>query len=201
MTIDMPTDEAPPSVPEVVLGRRTRLRALRMADYAWLYETLTDMDAVGRWRFRGAPPEPEHFPDVLWLGVQTQLVVESLQGEPIGLVTSYGADLRSGYTKVACVFRPEFQQRGWPFEGVLRFVDHLLTHWPFRKIYFEAPAPVANDAGLATVARDLLVREACLTDHDLFDGRHVDLVIYALTRDRFYARFGAVLDRPVEVSA
>lgn len=185
--------EANPRPPDVVTGRRTRLRALRMDDYAWLFETLTAMDAVGRWRFRGAPPDPEHFPDVLWLGVHTQLVVESLQGTPIGLVTSYGADLRSGFTKVACVFRSDFQQRGWPFEGVLRFVDHLFTHWPLRKVYFEAPAPVALESGLATAGQGLLVPEACLTEHDRFEGRLVDLLIFALTRDRFYDRFGSVL--------
>jgi hypothetical protein len=116
------------------------------------------------------------------------------------MVTSYGVDLRSGYTKVACVFRPEQQQRGWPFEGVLRFVDHLFTHWPFRKAYFEAPAPVADQIGLGTAARDVLVSEARLTEHDLFDGRYVDLVIYALTRERFYARFGSVLRQATEVN-
>jgi RimJ/RimL family protein N-acetyltransferase len=137
---------------------------------------------------------------VLWLGVHTQLVVESLDGDPIGLVTSYGADLRSGHTKVACVLRPDYQRRGWPFEGVLRFVAHLFTHWPLRKVYFEAPAPVAVETGLATAGAGVLVREACLTEHDRFEGELVDLVIFALTRERFYERFASVLERAEVVS-
>jgi hypothetical protein len=76
----------------------------------------------------------------------------------------------------------------------------LFTHWPFRKAYFEAPAPVADQIGLGTAARDVLVSEARLTEHDLFDGRYVDLVIYALTRERFYARFGSVLRQATEVN-
>jgi RimJ/RimL family protein N-acetyltransferase len=176
------------TIPDSVEGTRTRLRALRTADYGWLFETVSAIDSIARWRFRGAVPDPGNFPEVLWFGVHTQLVIESQQGEPMGLVTSYGADLRCGFTKVACIFDPGHQRRGWPFEGVVLFLDHLFTHWPLRKIYFEAPAPVADEVGLTSIEGDILRREACLTEHDLFEGSYVDLLVFALTRRRFDER-------------
>lgn len=143
----------------------------------------------------GRPARAWEVPEVMWFGVHTQLVVETTAGEPIGLVTSYGVDLRAGTTKVACIFDADHRGSGWPFEGVVLFLEHLFTHWPLRKIYFEAPAPVADEIGLTAVEGDLVAREACFTDHDLFEGEYVDMLVFALTRPRFDARIRDRVDQ------
>jgi RimJ/RimL family protein N-acetyltransferase len=161
--------------------RVVRLRTVEPRDIPFLYRLATEGETAGRWRYRGATPDPQAFAAQLWQDVLAQFVVERVaDGGPVGLVCAYNANLRDGYVYAAGVCDAPFLNTGFGAEALLLLADHLFAHWNFRKIYFESAA--FNFAQFASGAAEYFVEEARLADHTFHDGRYWDLVIGSLTR-------------------
>lgn len=176
---------APPTALEADTGL-VALRPIDPGDYAPLRRLELSLTLGPRWRHRGATPSPEAFAQTLWSGVLAQYLVDvGRGGQPLGLVTAYGADLQSGTAWLAFA---RFPGTGHPAAfaiGARRFVDHLFATWPLRKLYAEVLAP--NLAAFEGVTDRVFVAEGCHRDHAFLDGSYVDQHLYALWREQWQA--------------
>lgn len=172
---------------DLLAGRRVVLRQISVRDY----EALRMLEGSGqlgpRWRLRGETPSPEVHSSGLWAGVLAQfLVVGRDQDSPVGVVCAYNTDQTQGYVFLAAAaFEPE--STGLPFlEGLILFIEYLFVVWPFRKIYIESAG--FNTSQFASAATTLFVVEGELRQHEYFDGRYWDKVIWALYRDEWESK-------------
>jgi len=163
-----------------------RLRPVSSSDYEYLYGLVCHPDVACRWRYRGSPPRPDLFVRDLWEGALAGFaIVSTEQQSPCGLAIAYNADLRSGHAHGALVVDPR-APRGWGIEATECFVDEMFARFELRKIYFEC-----LDFNLDQFASGIgpwLIEEGRLTRHELFEGRHCDVHILALHRDRWRQR-------------
>jgi hypothetical protein len=166
------------------------LRPIRSVDYEMVRLAELSDDLGVRWRHRGATPSPEAFAQRLWAGVLAQyLVVAHHDQRVVGLVSGYNADLASGtcwvgfarFDDTTHADRSDHADHSpLMVEGIVLLVDHLFTHWPFRKLYGETIG--FNLAGLRNPLSRLLVEEGRLREHVYAGGTHWDLHYLALYR-------------------
>jgi RimJ/RimL family protein N-acetyltransferase len=157
------------------------LRAVFQTDYNWIYRTALSAGSIWSWRLAGSTPSPESFPALLWSDVQVQMVATRRgAAEPVALFQLYNSRPEDGTGYVAVMLDEAVAGQGWPHEGTALFLDYVFTSRHLRKVYFEATDLNANSFKSAT--RWLLVEEGVLKEHRHFDGRYVDLHIYALYR-------------------
>lgn len=169
-------------------GTRVRLRLLRPADVDFLYELSLDPGQSFRWRFRGNTPSPQSFASGLWEGVLAQFVVDSHDGmgstpSSLGAVIAYQASIRDGWCYVGALGKGAVDARGRMAEAMALFLDYLFDTWPFRWVYLEVPeytfTSISSGSGryFEPVAR--------FPDHFSFRGRYWDLMVLAVTRERW----------------
>jgi acyl carrier protein len=179
-------------------SRRTRQRPVTADDYGYLRDlALTERGVLRGPRARAV--SPERFAAALWRGVLVQhVVLDAASGAPVGLIAAYDADPERGSVHLALTLDRSVRARGWPFEAVALFVDHLFRTWPLRKIYARLHGVAA--ASLASGLGRLFAEEGRLVEHEYVDGAWVDVHVLALSRARWEtagARLVArVLDRP-----
>src|SRR4051794_10086805 len=104
-------------------SKRIRLRSVHAGDYDFLY-SLAVNPAIGfQWRFRGTTPSPQQFVQELYLGVLCQHLVERADGERVGLVVAYQADLSNGTTYIGFVSSPQHMESGLMIEATAIFLS------------------------------------------------------------------------------
>lgn len=180
----------------ILAGSRIALRPTTPEDAG----TIDLIDAIGEaqgtWRRNGTMPSPAARIADTWAGVLAQrLVVERTQGVPLGYVTAYDANLRDGTAWLAVAATAESTQQGTSLLGLAIFISELFGEWPLRKLY----AACADDALVryrSVIRSGLFVEEGRLSN-DLVrpDGRMVDVLWLALTRDRWAETWGPVVRR------
>jgi len=139
-------------------------------------------DEIGfRWRFRGETPSPDRFIATLWEGVLAQFVVsQNKTNTGVGLVTTYGVNLRDQYAHIAFVTSPEYVGTGLTLEGLALFVDYLFRLWPLRKLYAEAVE--YNYSQFSRGSNRYFKREGILRDQLHYAARYWDVHVLALYR-------------------
>lgn len=171
------------------------LRPIRDSDLQGLYEASLHPPAAHRWRFRGQTPSPESFRTLLFdPGVLAQLIVTPLgrSDEPIGIVIAYRADFVGRHCQIA--FQRSAHEStavdasatgGLMIEGLLVFIQYVLDHFPFEKLYFEIPE--YNESLISGGPGALLAKEGELKDHFYYGDRTWSLNIYSLYRSSWDA--------------
>lgn len=175
---DLSAVEAP-----ALAGPRYTLRALTPEYHRALYELTISRAVNFRWRYHGTIPPFEVFERALHTNVLAQFVVVLTRSPQtvIGQVIAYDGHLQDGTAWLAIVSDP--RAGAGVLEAAMLFVRYVFAHFPLRKLYVEAPA--FNLPQFASAASEgLLVEEGRLRDHQYFDNRYWDKVIYALYRDR-----------------
>jgi RimJ/RimL family protein N-acetyltransferase len=156
-----------------------RLTPVGPDDTGFLYALAVRPETGFRWRYRGAPPPAERFAADLWAQVLVQYVVRrTADGEPLGHVVAYGAELVHGHCFLGAVFTPEHSGRGYAAESVAMFVRYLFHTFPLRKVYLEIPG--FNWAQLSSAAGGLFEVEGVLRGHDYYAGRYWDKYLCAI---------------------
>lgn len=154
---------------------------VRPEHFGELYRWSTDPASSFRWRFSGATPSPEQFAVALWTDVLCQFVaVDRATGAPHGLVVCYGASHKDGYAYAAVLGNPSRPTGTGAMVALLRLVDHVFTHFAFRKIYFEIPEYNLTQFG-SSIHKYLTV-EGRLKEHTFYRGQYADQVITRLSR-------------------
>jgi RimJ/RimL family protein N-acetyltransferase/aryl carrier-like protein len=179
-------DTAPrPSLAPVLRDDDIRLATVEREDIRFLYALATDPETCYRWRYRGNPPPIERFTADLWSKVLVQFVARrGGDGEPVGHVVAYGADLGDGYAYLGAVFRPSYTGTGMAARAVMMFVRYLFQTQPLRKLYLEVPS--YNWEQIRSGEGRLFQVEGVLRDHEHYAGRFWDrylCAIYACSLD------------------
>ena len=165
-------------------GREVRLRTILPSDYQFLRELETNSCALVRFRQRGLSLSPESHLQSLWRGVLCQFLVTSvLDGHPLGLVTSYGADFRNGRSYIAVIVRPEIQNRGPAMEAMRIFIDYLFAVFPLRKLMAEVIE--FNWLQFSGGEGRVFATEGILKGHEFHAGRYWDVYLLAVYRDQW----------------
>jgi RimJ/RimL family protein N-acetyltransferase len=165
-------------------GRRAQLRPLDPGDTGWIYRLATTGSNLTRWRLRGSTPSADRFLQFLFHESLVQLVVTPTgSDQPAGLFQLINADMRNGFAYLTALIDTDEQRAGWPFEGLLLFINYAFETWPLRKIYVES---LSGNVGQfqSTIGR-FLVEEARFSEHEFANGAFEDLHVFALTRARW----------------
>ncbi|EFC84937.1 GNAT family N-acetyltransferase [Parafrankia sp. EUN1f] len=154
------------------------------SDVPFLYALATSSETGHRWRYQGRVPPVEKFETELWQSVLTQFVVRRrADGEPVGLVVCYGADVNNGHASLGAVFTPRVSGSGQAVQVVGKFLGHVFDNWRFHKIYLEVPEQ--NFAAIRSGEGKVFEFEGRLKRHFFYQGRYWDRLILAVTRERF----------------
>lgn len=171
------------------------LRDISPSDYEPLRSAEIVASDGGRWRFAGTTPSPEAYPQTLWADVLAQkLVVLGSDYRVIGMVSAYGYQAADGVVSLAAVnfeypaFRLAFMR------GVARFVDWLFNSQPIRRIRMETPDWNQHQL-IGLVNRGFGTIEGRLIEERYLNGRYVDIILLAITRERWNERRELVLPR------
>lgn len=175
-------------------GPRVRLVPLTAQYEGEALALYTSGSHLTRYRLRGATPSPEQFRQALWDRVLAQFVVVG-DGRVLGLVSAFQADFRNGHVHIAVVARPEAPP-GTGLEGTALLVEHLFSEFDLRKVYAEVMAP--NGDAFASGTGRLFVIEGRLTEHEYLDGEYHDMLVMAITRERWAAHVDGILGPPAD---
>ena len=165
---------------------RVKLRLPRTEDTDLLYQWRNDLTDLGLWYPRRHPIDRESFREELTRFEQEHVHIRLMidcNGEIVGTVYSYDANLVHGWTYIAIfvdknhrMLRAAVAPIAW---GLL--VEYLFKSFPFRKIYAEAYS--FNKISLKTLKSAGLKLEAQIPQHFYWQGEHHDQYIFALYRE------------------
>jgi RimJ/RimL family protein N-acetyltransferase len=179
------TDPGPPasagSATPRLQGRTVRIRPVDSRDYDFLFRLYTDGDHLVRYRLRGRTPSPDAFVHWLWEQVLAQFIVETTDGRPIGVVSSFEPDFRNRYVYLAACSVADYESTGLVLEGVALLVSYLFETFDFRKVYAESLE--ANFARFALGEGRLFEVEGRMREHEYVNGRYEDFLLLAVFRD------------------
>jgi RimJ/RimL family protein N-acetyltransferase len=163
-----------------VAPRSVQIRPIEARDYDFLFRLYTTGDHLVRYRLRGITPSPESFVRFLWDQVLAQFIVETRDGRPIGVVSSFEPDFRNRYVYIAACSVADYQATGLVLEGVALLVSYLFETFDFRKIYAETLE--SNYAQFALGEGRLFEVEGRMKEHEYIQGRYEDFVLLAIHR-------------------
>lgn len=167
----------------VIHGQYAHLLPLTQADYGRLYDLYTSAPLIETWRLRGVTPSPEEFVQFLWDAVLVQFVVDTGDGDFVGLVTAYKANFRNGHAYIAAIADPEYQRSGIVVEATALLVNYLFRNWELRKVYAEVLE--VNYTQFEMGSRTIFDVEGRLTEHEYVGGDYQDLLVLAVTREKW----------------
>jgi RimJ/RimL family protein N-acetyltransferase len=162
---------------------RVRLRPVLDDDLLPIYLASFDPATSSAWRYRGRTLPADEFLASLADGVRAQYVVELIEtGSAVGLVSAYDHNQAGLHCKVAFL---RFGDRlpgdaGATFEGMLLFLTHLFSSFPYRKVFAEVPA-----YNMGLFEPGFAQEEGILRDYLFHEGRPVDLHIVSFRRDQW----------------
>lgn len=172
-----------------LVGPRVRLVPLTPQLQGEVMALYIEGDHFTRYRLRGVTPSPEGFHHALWDRTLIQFV--AVAGRRVeALVSAYEADLRNRHAHIAVVARSDAAP-GVGMEATALLVEHLFAEFDLRKLYAEVLAP--NMAAFASGAGRHFEVEGRLTAHEYLDGRYEDMVVMAITRERWAAHVDDLL--------
>jgi RimJ/RimL family protein N-acetyltransferase len=148
----------------------------------------------GRVRFGGATPSPEKVAASLWESVLAQFLIETRSSsEQLGLVAITSPNFRDGFAYLSALGADQAQGSGLVAEGVLLAFNYAFLTWPFRKIYMEATEESygAFYSGLGS----FFTEEGRLKQHTFWNGRYMDMAIFAVYRETWARLSSEILNR------
>lgn len=189
VTIGGRVEEAAPPPRQPLVGPRVRLIPLTAQHEAQALALYTTGSHLTRYRLRGATPSPEAFRQALWDRVLAQFVIAAAD-KVVGLVSAFQADMRNRHAHIAVVAHPEAPP-GVGMEGTALLIEHLFTEFDLRKVYAEVMAP--NGETFLSGAGRVFEVEGRLTAHEYLDGQYHDMLVMAISRERWSAHVDRLL--------
>jgi RimJ/RimL family protein N-acetyltransferase len=178
MELVMPKQTFEPR-PYRLTGRRVTLEPLNAAHIDAVYGILKKDDMAGRWPRRNGVTTRAEFRESIWQTSPLQFaMVKRHSSDVVGLLQALGIDDRNGTVGIGVVIDPDLWLRGWPFEGMVLFIDFLFRRKGYRKAYFEMPA--SNVRRVGTAMRRWLAQEVTLKQQ-LWNGQdYEDSFVFSL---------------------
>ncbi len=143
------------------------------------------------WPLLGRDIDEASFEDLVWEESDLLFVVFPADSDvPVGILQGYGADLRSKTIALGFSLDSHQRLRGWPFEGVIMFIELLFSVYGFRKLYLWLPDAMVE--AFEGTLRTRCTKEAQLDNQvPAADGTLESLQIWSLsssTWDSEYVR-------------
>jgi len=177
-------------------GNTVALRPVEARDYEFLFRLFTAGDHLVRYRLRGVTPSPESFIRFVWEQMLAQFIVETREGRPIGVVSSFEPDFRNRYVYLAACSTAEFETTGMVLEGVALLASYLFSTFDFRKIYAESLE--ANYAQFSFGEGRLFEVEGRMKQHEYINGHYQDFVLLAIYREAWREQHRRIFDEEAE---
>jgi hypothetical protein len=129
-------------------GRRVTLQPLTGQHVDALYAVTEKEPMADRWPRRGKRRSRDEFEELIWeAGTLQYAMLRQDTGELVGVVQGINQDDRNRTIDVSVIIDPDLWRRGWPFEGIVLFVNLLVEVKGFRKVYFLMPASTVEQVG------------------------------------------------------
>ena len=170
----------------VTAGRWCTIRPPRPEDYPTLAKWFNDPTMSARWRTSGTAVAVENVSQLVWSGSLAVFLIWSneMDGQPpIGLVQVFDADHRNRTAFMAVLVDPARQRLGWPIEGIGLAIDYVFRHWDLRILLVEATE--FNVPQYGSAFESLFETQGRLRSMHFYDGRYWDVLIAALSRERW----------------
>ncbi|GAA1074596.1 GNAT family N-acetyltransferase [Nocardiopsis composta] len=173
-------------------GRTTRLRGVEPGDWRLFQEMDTDT-ALQRGLDAAHPPRSEEGYRA-WTAEQAaadpdgdtfRLVIEPLDGRPVGAVSVDRADPRTGLFQHGIAVTAAHRRSGHATQALRLLLGYMFGERRHHKC--EAHILAGNTASLALHLRLGFTREGLLRDREFFAGRHHDTAVLGLTAPEFHA--------------
>lgn len=184
--VDWVSGASTDSVRTPVLGRRIAFRPIHPDDVGELYRAAFDPEQSHRWRYRGRTVSPEGFAAELHAGVLCQFIaVSSQDGNPLGIVSAYNADLGNGHC-YAAIQRTDHSAgiRMGMIEACTMMFGYLFNHFAIRHIYLEM-VEHNRFMGDSLVRLGLGSRVATYPVHQFGPNGYEDLHVFVVTRSQW----------------
>jgi RimJ/RimL family protein N-acetyltransferase len=160
-------------------GRRVVLEPLVGLHVAALYEVTERDQMADRWPRSGRQRTLEEFERFIWQsGRLKYAMLRRDSGRLIGVVQGMNENDRSRTIGVGIIIDPDLWLHGWPFEGLVLFVNILFEVKGFRKVYFHMSQATATLVGGAM--KRWLTREATFKMHTRLEDSYEDWHTYSL---------------------
>jgi RimJ/RimL family protein N-acetyltransferase len=166
----------------VLRGERVQLRELHDADLPQLLAWWRDPE-VARFNDRIQPRPDSALQEMFtnWSSNDSSagaaFCVETVDGDLVGRVALWGADVRNRCATFAIMIGPEHQSRGLGTEATRLMMRYGFTELGLHRIELEVNAD--NTRGIATYQRAGFEKEGLLRSKLFYDGQFHDQVIMA----------------------
>jgi RimJ/RimL family protein N-acetyltransferase len=158
-------------------------------DLPTLYDMAVAPETADLWLFRGATPSPGSFALGIPQDVHLQLVADHPRDGVIALFVAYDAQLHDRHVSLAAVSAPSQLGRGRVFLALGEFLDRLFDSGLFDKVYLEVPEYTLP---AFRAAEGYWALEGRLRSHRYFGGSYHDVLVLAISRERWAARIRLV---------
>jgi len=169
-------------------------------DHGFLYTCAISERNSLLWRYHGQIPPFDMFVNQLYATAFVQFVVRRLDdGERLGHVVAYSANMQSRHVHVGAVMSEAAQRQGMGVTALELIIDYLFAVWDLRAVYAEVPQYTADPThDNATLNSRLpFVLTGRRPEFHYHQGRYWDDLIFHLPRERWEQR--AELTRVIEV--
>ena len=166
-------------------SRSLELRELQRADLGPLHEMAMEPTVRRRWRTRGEWVDPPRWESFLMAGSSWRAVAtERSTGLIVGYAELTDLNLLDGHAQITAFADPRSWRRGLPAEMTVSFMRAAFDRYPLHRLYLVVASD--NVEPLHSVARRFPV-EGRLVQHLNIDGKWLDSLIIAISRDEFGA--------------
>lgn len=180
--LDMEVDQSLRCAAPLLHSRRLSLERLAHCHIAAIQVLLEDSEVAGNLSLLASGAAAAEFEKSIWQVSPLQFaMVKRDSREVIGLLQGLNIDDRSRTIGIGAVLKPEVWHQGWPFEGVVLFLNFLFERKGYRKVYFEM-----SETSVACIEGGMgpwLTKEAVLQRHTRTAEDVEDLFILSLSAE------------------
>lgn len=175
---------------------RVAIRPMVKQDFQKLYELMHGVkgDAIPEWKKWDAPYYPYHKPSYRLFKQQMleemeeshRFVIETLDGDPIGIVTYYWEHRPSYWLEMGIViYDPSYWNGGFGTQAFILWMEHLFERFPLIRIGFTTWS--GNERMMKVGEKLGMTLEARIRKSRYYKGTYYDSIRYGILRDEWNA--------------
>lgn len=175
-------------------GAHVRLRAIEPADaeihYLWNQESEmargvdrvwppSSRESQRRWAEEASVRKGE--------SDELNLIIETLDGEHVGIINSHDCDRRTGCFAYGIAVRPEHQRQGYASEAIVLLLRYFFAELRYQKCTVDVFS--FNEASIRLHERLGFQREGRIRRNQFTGGRYHDTLLFGMTVEEFQAAY------------
>lgn len=177
-------------------GKKVRLRGTEPGDAKFLQELYSDCETEVLLSSRVDVPKSDH----AWTKQAEEwslkkpendafnLIIEDLQGQPVGVVGPHNCSARNGVFRYGIVVHRDHRRKGYAAEAAVMVLRYCFEHLRYQKA--NAGVFSFNAGSIALHERLGFVKEGCVRRSVFVNGQYYDCYQYGMTVEEFHAKYG-----------